>query len=158
MIGVNTWVWVSPLTDESLAALAPRIADSGFDVVELPVEHLGDRDPENAAALPEERGLALDTYHMNIEEKDPLRTVRLAGDRIASIQVCGADRGAPGADHFDWPGFAAAVRDVGYTGPLVIESFTADNQTIATAASVWRPSPRARTPSPPKDSPSSARS
>ena len=90
-------------------------------------------------ALPEECGIALDTYHMNIEEKDPPRAVRLAGDRIAHIQVCGTDRGAPGSDHFDWLGFAAAVRDVGYGGPLVIESFTADNKTIATAASIWRP-------------------
>ncbi|WP_433500837.1 sugar phosphate isomerase/epimerase family protein [Sphaerimonospora sp. CA-214678] len=256
MIGVNTWVWVSPLTDDSLAALAPRIAEWGFDVVELPVEHPGDWDPGRAAALlaglglgasvvltmppgrelvaaspqgvretqdylrhcvdvavtvgapavsgpayasvgrawrmspderrtlyaelrenlrpvvayaaergvqigveplnryetsvintveqalealPEECGLALDTYHMNIEEKDPLRAVRLAGDRIAHLQVCGTDRGAPGSDHFDWPGFAAAVHDVGYRGPLVIESFTAGNATIATAASIWRP-------------------
>ncbi|OPG02472.1 sugar phosphate isomerase/epimerase [Microbispora sp. GKU 823] len=256
MIGVNTWVWVSPLTDESLAVLAPRIAGWGFDVVELPVEQPGDWDPGRAAALldglglgasvvltmppgrelvgapgqsvqetqdylrhcvdvavtvgapavsgpayasvgrawrmspderralyaelrenlkpvvayaaergvrigveplnryetsvvntveqalealPEECGLALDTYHMNIEEKDPLRAVRLAGARIAHLQVCGTDRGAPGSDHFDWTGFAAAVRDVNYGGPLVIESFTADNKTIATAASVWRP-------------------
>ncbi|TQS19587.1 sugar phosphate isomerase/epimerase [Microbispora sp. KK1-11] len=256
MIGVNTWVWVSPLTDESLAVLAPRIAGWGFDVVELPVEQPGDWDPGRAAALldglglgasvvltmppgrelvgtsgqsvqetqdylrhcvdvavtvgapavsgpayasvgrawrmspderralyaelrenlkpvvayaaergvrigveplnryetsvvntveqalealPEECGLALDTYHMNIEEKDPLRAVRLAGARIAHLQVCGTDRGAPGSDHFDWTGFAAAVRDVDYGGPLVIESFTADNKTIATAASVWRP-------------------
>ena len=26
-----------------------------------------------------------------------------------------------------------------YDGPLVIESFTADNASIATAASIWRP-------------------
>lgn len=32
-----------------------------------------------------------------------------------------------------------ALRDVGYDGPVVIESFTAENETIATAASVWRP-------------------
>jgi D-psicose/D-tagatose/L-ribulose 3-epimerase len=29
--------------------------------------------------------------------------------------------------------------DAGYAGPLVIESFTAHNATIATAASIWRP-------------------
>ncbi|MEU4833841.1 sugar phosphate isomerase/epimerase family protein [Streptosporangium sp. NPDC023615] len=256
MIGVNTWVWVSPLTDEALAALAPRIARWGFDVVELPVEHPGDWDPGKAAALlgelglrasvvltmppgrelvgaspqtiratqdylrhcvdvavtvgapavcgpayasvgrtwqmsprerralyaelrenlrpvldhaaergvrigveplnryetsllntveqalealPEDCGIALDTYHMNIEEKDPLRAVRLAGPRIAHVQACGTDRGAPGGDRFDWPGFVTVLRGVGYTGPLVIESFTADNAVIATAASIWRP-------------------
>jgi D-psicose/D-tagatose/L-ribulose 3-epimerase len=76
---------------------------------------------------------------MNIEEKDPARAVRVAGDRIAHVQVCGTDRGTPGADRFDWPGFARALREAGYRGPLVIESFTAHNQTIATAASIWRP-------------------
>ena len=32
-----------------------------------------------------------------------------------------------------------ALRDVGYGGPVVIEFFTAENETIATAASIWRP-------------------
>jgi D-psicose/D-tagatose/L-ribulose 3-epimerase len=53
--------------------------------------------------------------------------------------VCANDRGAPGADHVDWPGFLAALTDAGYAGPLCIESFTAENATIATAASIWRP-------------------
>jgi D-psicose/D-tagatose/L-ribulose 3-epimerase len=34
---------------------------------------------------------------------------------------------------------AAALRDIGYDGTVVIESFTAENETIATAASIWRP-------------------
>lgn len=50
-IGVNTWVWVSPLTDEDLARLAPKVAAWGFDVIELPVERPGDWDPEWAAEL-----------------------------------------------------------------------------------------------------------
>ncbi len=41
-IGANTWVWVSPLTDDRLAELAPRLAGWGFDVAELPIEELGD--------------------------------------------------------------------------------------------------------------------
>ncbi|GIH50593.1 D-psicose/D-tagatose/L-ribulose 3-epimerase [Microbispora rosea] len=78
-------------------------------------------------------------YHMNIEEKDPARAVQAAVGRIAHVRVCGTDRGAPGADRFDWPTFTQALRKAGYTGPLVVESFTAHNKTIATAASVWRP-------------------
>ena len=41
-LGANTWIWVSPLTDERLTQLAPRLRDWGFDVVELPIEQLGD--------------------------------------------------------------------------------------------------------------------
>ncbi|MFC3994712.1 sugar phosphate isomerase/epimerase family protein [Nocardiopsis sediminis] len=259
-LGVNTWVWTSPLTDTGLERLAPRIRDWGFDTVELPVEDIGDwtparaarlldglglsatvtlvmgagrelvaTDPATAAAtrdylcrvadaaaevgspviagpayasvgrtwrltpgqrsacyaelaenlapvvehasaagvrvaveplnryetsllntvdqaltalagLPAEGcGLALDLYHMNIEETDPAAAIRRAAGRIAHVQVCANDRGAPGADHLDWPAILAALDDSGYTGPLVIESFTAENAAIATAASIWRP-------------------
>ncbi|MDP4501722.1 sugar phosphate isomerase/epimerase family protein [Nonomuraea turcica] len=250
-IGVNTWVWTSPLTDGDLERLAPQVAAWGFDVIELPVEQPGDWDPARAADLLAEHGLkatvvlvmppgrelvasdtvketqdylrhcmdvavtvgspviagpaytsvgrtwrmspgerraaytelrenlkplvdhadvriaveplnryetslintveqaldalppgvdlALDIYHMNIEEKDPAAAVRSAAGRIAHVQVCGTDRGTPGQDRFDWPAFTQALHDVRYAGPLVIESFTAHNQTIATAASIWRP-------------------
>lgn len=84
-------------------------------------------------------GVALDTFHMNIEEKDLPAAVRSAAGRIAHVQVCGNDRGAPGSDHIDWPGIAGALVDAGYDGPLCIESFTAENRTIARAAAIWRP-------------------
>ena len=62
-----------------------------------------------------------------------------AGEHLVHVQVCGSDRGAPGGDQTDWDALLAALDDVGYAGPLVIESFTADNASIATAASIWRP-------------------
>ncbi len=84
-------------------------------------------------------GVLLDTFHMNIEEKDQAAAIRLVGDKLVHFHACGSDRGAPGADHIAWDAIAAALRDTGYTGPLVIESFTPDNQTIARAAAIWRP-------------------
>ena len=57
-LGVNTWVWASPLTDTVLEKLAPRVADWGFDVIELPVERPGDWDPDRAAELLARLGLA----------------------------------------------------------------------------------------------------
>ena len=56
-LGANTWIWTSPLTDEGLAELAPRLRDWGFDIVELPVEQLGDWNPERAAEVLAEHGL-----------------------------------------------------------------------------------------------------
>ncbi|MFB6725781.1 sugar phosphate isomerase/epimerase family protein [Kribbella sp. NPDC056345] len=253
-IGVSTWVWTSPLTDDGLALLAPKVRDWGFDVIELPVEQPGDWDPHRAADLlaslglkatvclvmapgrelveagtvadtqaylrhvvdvaalvgspvaagpayssvgrtwriadrpkvyaelranlapvvdyaaahnvqlavePLNRyetsllntveqalealqglpacGLALDTYHLNIEESAPVEAIRAAGARIAHVQVCANDRGVPGNDHLDWPALLGALADAGYRGPLCIESFTPDNAAIATAASIWRP-------------------
>ncbi|MEV7608047.1 sugar phosphate isomerase/epimerase [Microbacterium sp. NPDC089320] len=84
-------------------------------------------------------GLALDTYHLNIEEKRPGDAIRAAGSAIAHVQVCGSDRGAVGDDHTDWPEILRALDDAGYQGPLGLESFTGENATIAVAASVWRP-------------------
>ncbi|HEV2782616.1 MAG TPA: sugar phosphate isomerase/epimerase [Actinophytocola sp.] len=257
-IGVNTWVWTSPLSDATLAGLAAKVAGWGFDVLELPVENPGDWTPAHAArvladhnlgatvclVMPPGRelvaadaatvkstqdylrtvvdgaaavgsaviagpaytsvgrtwrmsaaeraaayvqlrenlapvteyagaagitvaveplnryetsllntvgqtlealgdlphcGVGLDLYHQNIEEKDLTATIRGAAGRIAHVQVCGNDRGAPGADHLDWPAILRAISDAGYTGPLCIESFTGDNATIATAAAIWRP-------------------
>ncbi|MEU7930791.1 sugar phosphate isomerase/epimerase family protein [Micromonospora echinofusca] len=255
-IGINTWAWAAPLTDEALAELAPRIRAWGFDAVELTVQAPGDWDPDRAAdllaglglapavcagLLPEhdlladdeevvrrtaefvrqcvraagrvgaavvagplyapagrrwlldadarratvarlvERlrpladeaagqgvtialeplnrfetsllntvdqalevvadlpglGLALDTFHLNIEERDLPAAIRLAGDRLAHVQVCGNDRGVPGGDHLDWPGMFDALTGIGYSGQVNIESFTAE--ALAVPMSVWRP-------------------
>jgi D-psicose/D-tagatose/L-ribulose 3-epimerase len=257
-IGVNAWVWVSPPTNESIAALAPRVKGMGFDLFELGLENPGDWDPERMAeafaandlsaavcaamgpgrdltdldAVDSTRqylracidavgalgggivagpiytpvgktwqmdaaeraatidrlveglrplvdyagergvrlgieplnrfetsflntaeqvmevvdrldspaaGVMLDTFHMNIEEKDQAAAIRLVADKLVHFHACGNDRGAPGADHIAWDAIAAALRETGYDGAVVIESFTPDNQTIARAAAIWRP-------------------
>lgn len=257
-IGVNTWVWESPLTDATITELLPRIAGQGFDAVELPLENVGDfsaqsvtnslsglkpyivgamasgrdlvlADPgtitetqrylsaciqlahdvgapavcgpfysstgrlwrmskdERSEAYAELRrnlaplageaadagvvlgieplnryetslinttaqalealdpllghgvGLALDTYHLGIEERSSADAIRAAGEHLVHLQVCGNDRGAPGGDQTDWDGIFNALDTIGYTGALNIESFTALNASIATAASIWRP-------------------
>jgi D-psicose/D-tagatose/L-ribulose 3-epimerase len=259
-IGINTWVWTSPLTDAVLPGLLATVAGLGFDAVELPLENAGDLDPARTASAlreaglapyvvaamapgrdlvatdaatvtrtqdylraavdlaasigaptvsgpfyaqtgrvwrmtPAERdaayaewrehlapvadhaaaagvrlgieplnryetslvntvdqaliglgdlldagvGLALDTYHLNIEERSSAAAIRAAGAHLVHVQVCGSDRGAPGGDQTDWPSIVAALDEVGYAGPLNIESFTPDNASIAVAASIWRP-------------------
>jgi len=262
-LGVNTWVWTSPLTDAGLPDLVDTIATMGFDGVELPLENAGDLDPDTTASLLGERGLmawvvgamapgrdlvatspetvastqaylrscvdlaaavgagsvcgpfyaqtgrvwrmsiderdkayaewrehlapvaeyaagrgvvlgieplnryetsfvntvdqaltalgpllgpgaggvglALDTYHLNIEERSSADAIRAAGEHLVHVQVCGNDRGAPGGDQTDWPSLVRALAEVGYAGGLTIESFTPDNASIAVAASIWRP-------------------
>lgn len=256
-LGVNTWVWVSPLTNEHLGELASRAREFGYGLLELPVEKPGDWGPGKAAEVleaegmgarivgamgpgrdllddsaraetqdylrhcvdvavqlgsptvagpftaatgrvwrmePDARraviktlrqalrpvadyaacrgvalaieplnryetsvintveqglealdpllgngvGLALDSYHLNIEERSPGDAIRMAGQHCLVVQVCGNDRGPVGVDHTDWDGFFDALDDISYTGPLTLESFTADNETIAVAASIWR--------------------
>ncbi len=80
----------------------------------------------------------LDTFHMNIEEKNQAAAIRKAGKHLAHVHACGCDRGTPGNDHIDWKGIAKALRAVGFRGDVVIEGFATHVKMIARAASVWR--------------------
>jgi D-psicose/D-tagatose/L-ribulose 3-epimerase len=80
----------------------------------------------------------LDTFHMNIEEKNQAAAIRKAGKLLGHFHACGSDRGTPGNDHIDWKPIAKALKDVKYKGDVVIESFTTDVKVIARAAAIWR--------------------
>jgi D-psicose/D-tagatose/L-ribulose 3-epimerase len=82
--------------------------------------------------------LHLDTFHMNIEEKNQPKAIRKAGRHLGHLHACGCDRGTPGKDHIDWPGIAKALKAIRYQGDVVIESFTQDVKAIARAAAIWR--------------------
>jgi D-psicose/D-tagatose/L-ribulose 3-epimerase len=80
----------------------------------------------------------LDTYHMNIEEKDSAKAILHAGSKLGHFHACGCDRGTPGGDHINWDKIVDALHQVHYDGSIVIESFTTDVKIIAKAASIWR--------------------
>jgi D-psicose/D-tagatose/L-ribulose 3-epimerase len=80
----------------------------------------------------------LDTFHMNIEQKDQAAAIRKAGSLLGHFHACGSDRGTPGKDHIAWPEIAKALKSVKYNGDVVIESFTTDVKVIARAAAIWR--------------------
>ena len=82
--------------------------------------------------------LLLDTFHMNIEEKNPTAAIRRAGRQVGHFHASASDRGTPGKDHVDWQATAQALRDIDYQGAIVIESFTQDVKVIARAAAIWR--------------------
>ena len=82
--------------------------------------------------------LHLDTFHMNIEEKESGAAIRKAGKHLGHFHACGSDRGTPGNDHIDWKPIAAALKAIRYQGDVVIESFTTDVKVIARAAAIWR--------------------
>ena len=83
-------------------------------------------------------GFLLDTFHMNIEEKSIPNAIRRAGAHIFEFHACSSDRGTPGEDHLPWPQIVAALAEVAYTGPVVIEAFTPKIKEIARAVSLWR--------------------
>ena len=257
-IGISTWVWTSPATTEVLEALIPHIASLGYDVVELPVETIGQFDVERARAAadangvelsvcavivagrdllladevgagiaylewcidaaqqlgspvvagpfysavgrcwlstPQERerdldalarvlkrlgdyaaersvtlgvetlnrfetsflnttaqalelmgrvnhpavGLCLDLFHLGIEEKNLGAALRAAAPHLVHVQVAENDRGTPGTGQLDWTEVASALREIGYEGRVVVETFSDRVEAIARAAAIWRP-------------------
>ncbi|MBV9392430.1 MAG: sugar phosphate isomerase/epimerase [Verrucomicrobia bacterium] len=84
-------------------------------------------------------GLLLDTFHMNIEEKNVPEAIRSAGSKIFHFHTCENDRGTPGTGHVEWTSVRDALKDVGYDGSAVIEAFNSDIKEIARAVALWRP-------------------
>lgn len=66
--------------------------------------------------------LAPDTYHMNIEEADPARSLADAIEFIAHVQASDSNRLEPGAGHVDWALEMSTLRAAGYVGPVAVES------------------------------------
>jgi D-psicose/D-tagatose/L-ribulose 3-epimerase len=84
-------------------------------------------------------GVQLDTFHANIEEKSLAATIRQCGPRLMHVHVSENDRGIPGTGHVDWDGMFAALRETGYDGWIVVESFAQTIPQIAAATAMWRP-------------------
>jgi D-psicose/D-tagatose/L-ribulose 3-epimerase len=257
-LGISTWVWTSPADDEVLARLIPRIAEMGYDAVEIPIETLGQFDIARARQLADAAGLgvsvcavigpgrdlllddevevglgylrgcidaaqalgspavagpfysavgrcwpmsaaerareidklaerlrdlavyaaergvelgveplnrfetsffntteqtlelvervnhpglgvALDVFHLGIEEKSLGEAIRRAEGRLKHVQVAENDRGTPGTGQLAWDEVAQALHDIGYDGRVVIETFSDRVEAIARAAAIWRP-------------------
>ena len=87
-------------------------------------------------------GLHLDTFHMNVEEKDLPAAFRRAGRHLAHVHFSENDRGVVGSGHVDWVGIRDALRAVGYLDSgrwVVAETFAGTVPEIAAATAVWRP-------------------
>jgi sugar phosphate isomerase/epimerase len=66
-------------------------------------------------------GVALDTFHMNIEESDLLEAIRAAGDRLVDFHVADNNRMPPGFGALDWDAIVRELQGIGYDGHLTVE-------------------------------------
>ena len=64
----------------------------------------------------------LDTFHMNIEEKDLAQSIRQGGQAAGPFARLRSDPGTPGNDHMDWPQIVKALKSIKYDGDMVIEA------------------------------------
>ncbi len=83
-------------------------------------------------------GMLFDTFHANIEEKDPVGAVSLAGGRIAHFHISENDRSTPGEGHIPFAASLAALKATGYDGWLTVEAFGRALPEIAAATCIWR--------------------
>ncbi len=81
----------------------------------------------------------LDGFHMNIEEPDIERAIRLAGDKLIHVQVSENYRGTPGTGQTRWDDYKRGLTAIGYEGAVSIESFTPEVKELAGAVCIWRP-------------------
>jgi len=84
-------------------------------------------------------GIHLDLFHASIEESDLSGAIRRAGSKLVHCHAVDNTRGAPGSGHLPWLEILGALRDTGYDGAFVIESFDPGNPAWAPATSSWRP-------------------
>lgn len=79
-----------------------------------------------------------DTFHANIEEDDPVLSIRAHRGIITHVHISETNRGVPGRGHNDWKGIFTALRSTGYDNWLTIEAFGRVIPAFAAATKIWR--------------------
>lgn len=130
----------------SLAAVADMAGDSGISLalecinryessflntVDQGLELLDEIGRHNVA-------LHLDTYHMNIEETDPVAALTRAQGRIGRLHLSENTRGYPGSGALPWKRIIETAKEAGYCGPWIIESYVNPEFPAAKDVCVWR--------------------
>jgi D-psicose/D-tagatose/L-ribulose 3-epimerase len=84
-------------------------------------------------------GVLLDTFHMNVEEKDSAEAVEQAGEKLYHLHLSENDRGVVGTGQVPWGRVWEALRGIGYGGWLTNETFNGRLPELAAATAIWRP-------------------
>jgi D-psicose/D-tagatose/L-ribulose 3-epimerase len=79
-----------------------------------------------------------DTFHANIEEKDPALAIRSLAGHFIHVHISENDRGTPGTGMVHWGETFRTLRQVNYDGWLTIEAFGRALPALAAATKVWR--------------------
>jgi len=80
----------------------------------------------------------LDTFHMNIEEKNFYDPIVEAGDMLAHFHACENDRGVPGSGNVNWDEVYRGLSHIEYKRWVTIESFVPDMKEMAAMTAIWR--------------------
>lgn len=79
-----------------------------------------------------------DTFHANIEEKNPITAVDSCKDQLVHVHISENDRSTPGEGQIHWDASFEALRRAKYDGWLTIEAFGLALPELAAATRIWR--------------------
>ncbi|MFN8488280.1 MAG: sugar phosphate isomerase/epimerase family protein [Caldilineaceae bacterium] len=82
--------------------------------------------------------LLLDTFHMNIEEDSFYDAITTASAYLRRLHTGEANRRLPGQGRLPWPEISNGLRDIGFTGDVVMEPFVLQGGTVGREIKVWR--------------------
>jgi D-psicose/D-tagatose/L-ribulose 3-epimerase len=83
-------------------------------------------------------GVMFDSFHANIEEKNPVGAVRKNVQTLRHFHVSENDRGTPGKGHVPFGRLFKALRRGGYDRWLTIEAFGRSMPELAATTCIWR--------------------
>lgn len=79
-----------------------------------------------------------DTFHANIEERDPVAAISDSARHISYVHISENNRGVPGRGHVPWADTFSTLKRIGYDGWLTIEAFGRGLPELAAATRIWR--------------------
>jgi D-psicose/D-tagatose/L-ribulose 3-epimerase len=80
----------------------------------------------------------LDTFHMNIEEKNYYDPIVNTGELLGHVHCCENDRGIAGTGGVNWDEVFKGLAEIGYDKWITLESFTPEIKSIAATTAIWR--------------------
>ena len=80
----------------------------------------------------------LDTFHMNIEEDSFDKAIRATGPLLGHFHIGENNRRIPGKGRLPWHEIGTALREIGYSGAVVMEPFVKQGGGVGSDIKVWR--------------------
>ena len=79
-----------------------------------------------------------DTFHSHIEEKSIPAAIESIRDSLIHVHISENDRSTPGKGQVRWQETFKTLKEIGYTGPMVIEAFGSSLPNLTAATKIWR--------------------
>ncbi|NLZ51641.1 MAG: sugar phosphate isomerase/epimerase [Thermoanaerobacteraceae bacterium] len=80
--------------------------------------------------------LHIDTFHMNIEERDLEESIKMAGATLGHVHFADSNRWYPGAGHLDFEAIIGALKAIKYNGYIAFECLPFPTQKEAAENSI----------------------